>query len=117
MPPALGISNGHGRTIQGLIGGGGLASGIGHYCQMHGQSLDELHIGTNQPVELGALGQGREGVSEVAAGVAVEVPFASENREKRAKMARVMTSLSEREASGPGRLFGGWEWQKSSAMT
>jgi hypothetical protein len=80
MPPALGISNGHRRTIQSLVGGG-LASGIGHHCQMHGQSLDELHIGTHQPVELGALGQGREGVSEVACGVAVEVPFAGESGE------------------------------------
>jgi hypothetical protein len=32
-------------------------------------------------------------------------------------MARVITSLSEREAWGPGLLFGGWEWQKSSTMT
>jgi hypothetical protein len=29
-------------------------------------------------------------------------------------MARVITSLLEREASGPGFPFGGWEWQRSS---
>jgi hypothetical protein len=32
-------------------------------------------------------------------------------------MAKVITSLSEREASGPGFFLVGWDWQKSSAMT
>jgi hypothetical protein len=32
-------------------------------------------------------------------------------------MARVMISLSEREASGPGLFFDRRDWQKSSAMT
>ena len=32
----------------------------------------------HQPIELGAVGQGREGVSEVATGLAVEVAFAGE---------------------------------------
>ena len=33
----------------------------------------------NQPVELRAIGQGREGSSQIAAGVAVEVAFAGES--------------------------------------
>jgi hypothetical protein len=38
-------------------------------------------------------------------------------RLQRAKMARLSTSLLERDASGPGRFFDGREWQKSSAVT
>jgi hypothetical protein len=59
----------------------------------------------------------REGICEVALGVAVEVPLAGEKRDQRAKMVRVMISLSEREAWGPARFLGGWEWQKSSTVT
>jgi hypothetical protein len=32
-------------------------------------------------------------------------------------MTKVTTSLSEREACGPGFVFGGWDWQKSSTIT
>ena len=62
------------------------------------------------------LGQGREGIEQVGLGVAVEVPLACETGPL-GKMVRVMISLSEREAWGPGRFFGGWEWQKSSTVT
>jgi hypothetical protein len=45
---------------------------------MQGESLNELRAGAQQAVELGTLGQGREGVSEVACSVAIEVPLAVE---------------------------------------
>ena len=45
---------------------------------MQGETLDELRAGAQQAVELGTLGQGREGVCEVACGVAIEVPLAVE---------------------------------------
>ena len=53
---------------------------------------------------------------EMGIGVAVEVPFAGESRQ-RAKMARVMTSLWRGRLEVRGVFFGGWVWQKSSTMT
>jgi hypothetical protein len=47
---------------------------------MQGESLNELRVRAQQAVELGTLGQGREGVSEVACSVAIEVPLAGEPR-------------------------------------
>jgi hypothetical protein len=45
---------------------------------MQGESLNELRAGVQQAVELGTLGQGREGVCEVACSVAIEFPLAGE---------------------------------------
>lgn len=53
-------------------------SRIEHYCQVHAKSFDESYMGTYQPVELGAVGQGGKGVSKVSCGIAVEVVFAGE---------------------------------------
>jgi hypothetical protein len=47
---------------------------------VQGHLLDELRVEANQSIELGAIRQGREGVSEVVTGVAVEVALASEPR-------------------------------------
>ena len=86
---------------------------------MQGNRLDETHARAHQPIALraGFAGQGREGVVQAPPCVAVEVALAAEKRPHRAKMARVITSLSERDAWVPGLLFGGWDWQKSSAIT
>jgi hypothetical protein len=46
---------------------------------VQGQGLDETLLGARQPVELRAVGQGREGIEQVTLGVAVEVPFAGES--------------------------------------
>jgi hypothetical protein len=51
----------------------------------------------------------RVGIAHFGVGVAVEVPLAGETAPKRKKMARVSTSLSEREASGAGLLLGDWD--------
>jgi hypothetical protein len=65
---------------------------------MQGHLLDELRVEANQMIELGAIGQGRECFSEVAAGVAVEVAFTREAAPPGEKMAKeVITSLSERD--------------------
>jgi hypothetical protein len=84
---------------------------------VQGNLLDETHARAHQPIELRAIGQGSEGVLQAPSSVAVEVAFAAEAAPPSEKMARVISSLSEREALGPGRFFGGWEWQKSSTMT
>src|SRR5947209_2616411 len=75
--PALGIPDGHRRGVQSLVGVA--LSRIQHYCQVHAKGFDESYMGTYQPVELGAVGQGGEGVSKVACGIAVEVVFAGES--------------------------------------
>jgi len=74
---------------------------------VQGYGLDELYVGACQAVELRAVGQGRESITQVSLGVAVEVPLAGESVPTGKEIARVMTSLSERDASGPGFLFGG----------
>jgi len=50
-----------------------------HLRQMQCHLLDELRIEAHAAIELGAVGQGGERFPEVAAGVAIEVPFASES--------------------------------------
>jgi hypothetical protein len=45
---------------------------------MQGESLDELCTGAHQAVELRAVGEGREGITQFGVGVAVEVPLAGE---------------------------------------
>src|SRR5215210_7326405 len=76
MPSALTVSDGHSRAIQGLVRA--LAGVREKARQMQHETLDELRAGAQQAVELGTFGQGREGVSEVACGVAIEVPLAVE---------------------------------------
>lgn len=79
---------------------------------------DEFGIAAHAAVELRAVGQqGGEGIEQLGLGVAIGVPLAGESGPPGAKMARVMTSLAQRDACGPGLLFGRWEWQKSSTMT
>jgi hypothetical protein len=81
--------------------------------QVQEESLDEPGTGAHQAVELRASGQGREGIEQVAVGVAVEVPLAGETGPPGEKMARVTISLSEREAWGPERFIGGYGSGKS----
>jgi len=47
---------------------------------MQGRLFDELRVEANQPIELRAIRQGRKGVSQMVAGLAVEVAFAGESR-------------------------------------
>ncbi len=75
--PALSVSDGHRRAIQGFVR---RFPSLQHLRQMQGRLFDELRVEANQPIELRAIGQGREGVSEMVAGVAVEVAFAGESR-------------------------------------
>jgi hypothetical protein len=76
MSSTLAVSDRHRRAIQGLVRA---LPGVREKAhQMQGESLDELRAGAQQAVELGTLGQGREGVSEVACSVTVEVPLAVE---------------------------------------
>jgi hypothetical protein len=72
---------------------------------VQGHLLGETHAGAPQPIELRAIGQGGEGLAQAILGVAVEVSFAREAVPP-GKTARMITSLSERDASGPGLLFG-----------
>jgi hypothetical protein len=51
--------------------------GFQHLCQMQGHLLYELCARSHQAVELRAIRQGREGASEMARGVAVEIPLAA----------------------------------------
>jgi hypothetical protein len=44
------------------------------------ESLHELRVRAHQPIELGTLRKGGEGICEVGLGVAVEVPLAGEPR-------------------------------------
>jgi hypothetical protein len=74
-------------------------------------------VKAQQAVELGTLGQGREGVSEVACSLAIEVPLAGEPRPAGEDGEGEDLAFAEGRISGPGRLFGGWEWQKSSTIT
>jgi hypothetical protein len=76
MSSTLAVSDRHRRAIQGLVRA---LPGVREKAhQMQGESLNELRAGAQQAVELGTLGQGREGVSEVACSVAIEVPLAVE---------------------------------------
>ena len=86
-------------------------------CQMQGESFHELGMGTREAIKLRTVGQGGESGAQVDLCVAIEVPLADEPAEAGKDMERVMTSLAQREASGPGLIFEAWEWQKSSAMT
>ena len=45
---------------------------------MQGHRLDEPYLGTHRAVELGAIRQGGESISQLACGIAVEVPLAAE---------------------------------------
>jgi hypothetical protein len=59
----------------------GRSLGLHHPRQVQSHLLDESRLRTHAAVELRAVGQGRESVSEVALGVAVEVPLAGEPAE------------------------------------
>jgi hypothetical protein len=45
---------------------------------MRDESFQEVHVGAHQPIELRALGQGGEGISQPSLSVAVEIPLARE---------------------------------------
>ena len=62
--------------------------------QVEGPSFYGLCTGAHEAVELRAVGQGRECVSEMTLGVAVEVSLAVRIEDQRAKIAKVMSSLS-----------------------
>src|SRR5215207_3624877 len=75
LAPSLGVPNGHRRGVQRLVG---RPLDLHHPRQVQGQLLDESRLRTYAAVELRAVGQGGESVSEVALGVAVEGPLARE---------------------------------------
>ena len=85
--------------------------------QLHGDLLDALRIEAHETVELGAAWQCRECSSQMTISVAIEVPFAVEAAPAGEDSEGDDLALWQREASGPGRFFGGWDWQKSSTMT
>jgi len=74
-PSDLGISDGHRRAVQGLVGRVLSSRRCG---QMQGYLLYESHLRAHQPIELRAVGQGRESVVQVGCCVAVKVPLAAE---------------------------------------
>jgi hypothetical protein len=73
---------------------------------MQDESLDEVGVGAYQAVELRTVGEGGKGIAQFGLGVAIEVSLAVETAPTRKDGQGVSTSLSEREASGPGLLFG-----------
>src|SRR5215207_1313364 len=73
--PALGIPDGHRRAVQRLVW---VSLCLHHLRQMQGYLLDEAQAVAHQPVELRAVGQSREGIAQVGACIAVEVPLAPE---------------------------------------
>jgi hypothetical protein len=78
QPPltsALGVPNGHGRAVEGLVG---RALSPHRRGQMQGDLLDEPHLRAHRPIELRALRQGRGSVLQVGRCVAVKVPLAAE---------------------------------------
>ena len=77
MSATLCVANGHCRGVQGLVGTLAIPR---HLRQMQGHLLDVVGIEAHQPIELGAVGQGRECLSKIAASKAVKVPFARESR-------------------------------------
>ena len=74
---ALGVPDGHRRTIECLIG---MSLTLQHHPQLHGDLLDVLGIESHETVELGTVWESRECCSQMACGVAVEVPLAGEPR-------------------------------------
>src|SRR5918993_1148061 len=75
MSTALGIPDGHRRTIECLVG---MIPILQHLPQLHGDLLDDLRIEAHETVELGAAWQCRECSSQMTISVAIEVPFAVE---------------------------------------
>src|SRR5215208_318015 len=77
MPPALCVPDGHGRTIECLVG---LRLTLQRLPQLHGDLLEGGGVEAHEAVELGTVREGRERSSQMGLGIAVEVPFASESR-------------------------------------
>jgi hypothetical protein len=77
MATTLGIPDGHGRGVKSLIEA---SLALDHLRQMQGYLLDGRSVEAHEPVELRALGQGGECLSQMALGVAVEVSLAGESR-------------------------------------
>jgi hypothetical protein len=83
---------------------------------MQHESLDEVGVGAYQAVELRAIGQGGKGIAQFGVGVAIKVPLAVETAPT-GEDGQGNDLAAERDASGPGLLFGGREWQNSSTIT
>ena len=125
MPPALRVSDGHHRrAIEGFFVRALSCVQRGHQ-QVQGESLamSSTHR-RSVPADRteGGRGKGGEGIAQVAAGVALGVPLASEAGPAGDEdMAKVMTSsLGLRDASGPGRRRRSLcvrDRQESSTMT
>src|SRR5918995_674728 len=77
MSSAFTVSGGHRRAVQRLVRA---LSHLKKSYQVQEESLHELRVRAHQPIELGTLGKGGEGICEVGLGVAVEVPLAGEPR-------------------------------------
>src|SRR5215210_9528800 len=76
VSPALCVPNGHGRTIERLVG---IGLTLQRLPQMQGYLLEGVGVEAHEAVELGTVREGRECSSEMGPGVAVEVPFAGES--------------------------------------
>jgi hypothetical protein len=113
MPSTLTVSGRHRLAIQSFLR---RPLGVQQSDQVHDESFDELRVVAHEAVELRAIWQDGKSVSQAGPCVAVEVPLAGE-QPHRAKMARVITSLAQRDDCGPGFFVGEWEWQKSSTIT
>src|SRR5215203_7019455 len=65
VTPALGVPNGHRRTIECLVG---MSLTLQHHPQLQGDLLDVLGIESHETVELGTVRESRECCSEREAG-------------------------------------------------
>ena len=112
---ALAVSDGHGRAIRGSVRA---LSGVREEAhQMQHESLDELRAGAHEAVELGTLGQGREGVSEAARGVAIGIPLAVETAPTRKDGEGDDLAFGERRIGTGTPSWWSRDWQKSSTIT
>src|SRR5918995_630392 len=102
MSPALGVPNGHGRTIERLVG---MGLTLQRLPQLHGDLLDGAGMEAHEAVELGTVREGRECSSEMGLGVAVEVPFAGESA----------PAGEDREGDDLALAQGGW-WSGASLL-
>jgi hypothetical protein len=108
--PALGVPDGHRRTVQGLVG---TSLGLHHVRQMQGYLLDEAQAVAYRASELGTVGQSGEGIAQAAARVTVEIPFTGKAGPPGEDGEGSTSSLRFRDASGPGCCsFCGRDWRK-----
>jgi hypothetical protein len=75
LASSLGISDGYGPAVQGLIG---TVFTLYRCGQMQGYLLDEPHLGAHQPIELRAVGRGGKSALQMARCIVAKVPLTAE---------------------------------------